>query len=178
VDDNGLLEHDYFGAVIPFTSRNGIDAFWIKDGLSLKGKHITYGAWATKVLKPGRQEKHLQRAADLARIIPDALMPEMRAAFQGVADWELGGTGDYRFEARVVDANVPNTASKLMLGWMAGKDNLENVTWDMKLVDTNTGEAVMAFHHRMVKVNTLGSLDSSLRDWARTFPKQLLDFTR
>lgn len=178
VDDNGLLEHDYFGAVLPFTSRGGIDAFWMKDGLSLKNKRIAHGPWETKVLKPGRQEKHLQRAADLARMLPDALMPELRAAFQGVAEWELGSVGDYRLEGRVVDANVPNTASKLMLGWLAGKDNLENVTWDMKLVDVKTGETVLAFHHRIVKVMTLGSLDSSLRDWAKTFPKQLLDFTR
>lgn len=174
VEDKGLLEHAYFGALIPFEARHGVDALWIKEGLSLKGKRIAYGAWATRVLKPGREERHLQRAAVLAKLIPDALMPELRAAFKGIAEWDLGDAGDYRFEGRVVDANVPNTASKLMLGWLAGKDNLENVTWDMKLVDQRTGETVLAFHHRMVKVNTLGSLDSSLRDWATEFPKQLL----
>jgi len=178
VEDNGLLEHNYFGAEIPFSSRLGVDALWIKTGLSLKDKRITYGSWDVKVLKPGREQKHLQRAADLARLIPDALMPQMRAAFQGVADWQLGGSGDFRLEARVVDANLPNTASKLVLGWLAGKDNLENVTWDMKVMDVVSGEVVLAFHHRMVKVNTLGSLDSSLRDWAAAFPKKLLEVTR
>jgi len=164
--------------VISFAARSGVDALWIKAGLSLKNKRIAYGPWETKVLKPGRQEKHLQRAADLAKMLPDALMPELRAAFQGVAEWELGSTGDYRFEGRVVDANVPNTASKLMLGWLAGKDNLENVTWDMKLVDAKTGETGLAFPHRIVKVMTLGSLDTSLRDWSRAFPKQLLDLVK
>lgn len=178
VEDNGLLEHEYFGAVIPFTPQGGVDALWIKSGLSLKNKQITCGSWETKVLKAGRQEKDLQRAADLAKLIPDSLMPQMRLAFQGVADWQLGGTGDYRFEARIVDANVPNKASKLVFGWLGGKENLENVTWDMKLVDAKTGDVVLAFHHRMVKVNTLGSLDSSLRDWASAFPKQLLGLVR
>lgn len=178
VEDKGLLEHAYFGAVIPFEARHGVDAIWIKEGLSLKGKRIACGAWKAQVLKPGREEKHLQRAADLARMIPDALLPELRTAFKGAAEWELGGAGDYRLEGRVVDANVPNTASKLMLGWLAGKDNLENVTWDMRLVDAATGETVLAFHHRMVKVNTLGSLDASLRDWAAAFPKQLLERLR
>lgn len=173
VEDNGLLEHAYFGAELPFASRLGTDALWIKEGLSLKGKVIGYGAWDTKVLKAGRQEKDLQRAADLAKLIPDTLMPQLRAAFQGTAQWDLGPGGDYRFEARIVDANQPNKASKLVFGWLGGKDNLENVTWDMKLVDTRTGETVLAFHHRMVKVNTLGSLDASLRDWATEFPRQL-----
>lgn len=178
VEDGGLLEHAYFGAVLPFTPREGVDALWIKDGLSLKGKRITYGTWETRILKAGRQERDLQRAADLARLIPDALMPQLRAAFQGIADWQLGGTGEYRFEARIVDANVPNQASKLVFGWLGGKDNLENVTWDMKLVDVATGETVLAFHHRMVKVNTLGSLDSSLRTWAEAFPKRLVALVR
>jgi hypothetical protein len=44
----------------------------------------------------------------------------------------------------------------------------------MKLVDAKTGETGLAFHHRMVKVNTLGSLNSSLRDWAADFAKRLL----
>jgi hypothetical protein len=178
VEDNGLLEHAYFGAVIPFAARNGVDALWIKEGLSLKGKRVAYGSWDTKMLKAGRQEKDLQRGSDLAKLIPDALMPQLRVTFQGVADWELGGKGDYRFEARVVDANQPNKASKLAFGWLGGKDNLENVTWDMKLVDAVTGETVLAFHHRMVKVNTLGSLDGSLRDWAAAFPRQLLDLVK
>jgi hypothetical protein len=30
----------------------------------------------------------------------------------------------------------------------------------------------------MVKVNTLGSLDGSLRDWAAAFPRQLLDLVK
>lgn len=173
VDDKGLLEHAYFGAEIPFVSRNGADALWIKEGLSLKGKVIGYGSWDTKVLQVGRQPKDLQRCEDLAKLIPDTLMPQLRAVFQGTAQWELGAMGDYRFEGRVVDANVPNKASKLVFGWLGGKDNLENVTWDMKLVDTLSGETVLAFHHRMVKVNTLGSLDGSLRDWAKDFPKEL-----
>jgi len=173
VEDEGLLEHEYFGFAAPFAPKLGTDALWIKDGLSLKGRQVTYRAWETKVLRAARQEKDLQRAADLAKLIPDSLMPQLRATFQGVADWQLGGTGDYRFEARIVDANVPNKASKLVFGWLGGKENLENVTWDMKLVDAKTGETVLAFHHRVVKVNTLGSLDSSLRDWASDFPKRL-----
>jgi len=178
VEDDGLLVHEYFGAQVPFAPRLGADAFWIKEGFSLKGKRITYGPWDVKVLKAGRQEKDTLRASDLAKLLPDALMPHLRRVFQGVADWELGSGGDYRFEARIVDANAPNKASKLVFGWLGGKDNLENVTWDMKLVDVKTGEAVLAFHHRMVKVNTLGSLDSSLRDWAEAFPKKLLDVIR
>jgi len=74
-----------------------------------------------------------------------------------------------------LDANAPNKASTLVFGWLGGKDNLENVTWDMKLVDAKSGDTVVAFHHRMVKVNTLGSLDSSLRDWAEAFPKKLFE---
>lgn len=178
VEDDGLLAHEYFGAVIPFTPKLGADFLWIKEGFSLKGKRITYGPWDVKVLKAGRQEKDTQRATDLARLLPDALMPHLRRVFQGVADWELGSGGDYRFEARIVDANAPNKASKLVFGWLGGKDNLENVTWDMKLVDAKTGDAVVAFHHRMVKVNTLGSLDSSLRDWAEAFPKKFLEAIR
>lgn len=178
VEDNGLLEYAYFGSELPFSPKLGMDAFWIKDGFSLKNKQVSYGAWESKVLKAGRQEKDLQRAADLAKLIPDALMPQLRVAFQGVTTWQLGGSGDYRFEARVVDANLPNKASKLVFGWLGGKDNLENVTWDMKVTDVKTGEVVLACHHRMVKVNTLGSLDSALRDWSEAFPKKLLEFAR
>lgn len=90
VEDNGLLEHEYFGAVIPFAPQGGVDALWIKSGLSLKNKQITYGSWEIKVLRGGRQEKDLQRATDLAKLIPDSLMPQLRVAFQGVADWQLG----------------------------------------------------------------------------------------
>ncbi len=173
VEDDGLLQHAYFGAVIPFAPDLGVDDLWIKTGLNLKGKQVTYGSWETKVLRAGRQEKDLQRAATLARLIPDTLMPRLREVFQGSSLWQLGGSGDYRFEGRIVDANVPNTASKLVFGWLGGKENLENVTWDMKLVDAATGETVMAFHHRMVKVNTLGSLEASLRDWTMAFPERL-----
>lgn len=48
----------------------------------------------------------------------------------------------------------------------------------MKLVHMVTGETVLAFHHRMVKVNTLGSLDSALRSWAASFPIKLLELVR
>ena len=43
---------------------------------------------------------------------------------------------------------------------------------------SKTGDIVLAFHHRRVKVNTLGSLDSALRDRAAPFPKQLLEAAR
>lgn len=87
----------------------------------MKNKQVTCGPWETKVLKAGRQDKNLQRAADLAKLLPDALMPQLRKAFQGVTDWQLGGTSDYRFEARIVDANAPNKASKLVFGWLGAR---------------------------------------------------------
>ena len=172
--DEGLLEYAYFPSVPDMVKAHRSDFFWAKPGLSLKGCIVSSKAWEAKVLRVGRRPEDLERAKGLARMLSESLRTRFQEGSGDLVTWQLGGDGDFSLEGRVVDANVPNTVSKLMFGWLGGKENLENSTFDLKLVDMRTGETVLAAHHRIVKVNTLGSLDASLRSWTADFAKDLL----
>ena len=70
--------------------------------------------------------------------------------------------GDVRLIGRVVDCNAGTPR------WLNSSGlTIANATWDLKLVDTATGETLAAFHHRGVSGMDAPNLSEKVDHWLR-----------
>lgn len=176
--DGLLLQPRWFGQPVPFAKAEGNDFFWIKPGLNLSGKTLSLLHWETPpMLQVGRKQKDRDKAESVSQELSLGLRGDLEAAFGTKAKIERSAPGDFELIGRVVDANEPNTFTKLAFGAYGGRDNLENATWDIKIIDTRTKELVLALHHRTVRVNALGALGTKLKAWSKDFATILARLT-
>jgi hypothetical protein len=68
-----------------------------------------------------------------------------------------------------VDARGGSRAARRLMG-VAGQ---ESATWDLKLTEAGTGEALLAVHHRSVSLTAMSDLHGKLVEWAGRFADDL-----
>ena len=169
LQDEGLLDPAWFGEGVIFTKGDDIDQIYVKPGFTLKGRTLGVNTWETKLLRSVRDGKDLARAEGLMKSIPTVLLAELRKSLANATKVLSLDDSDIALSGRIVDANKPNGLSKLMFGAYGGQDNLDHVTFDFKIVETKSKEVLLAVHHRIVRVNALGKLETKITRWCEAF---------
>ena len=162
--DNGLLDATWFGQDVEFHTSDQLDYFWVKPGLSLKGAKIQIAEWPDPVFlgpKADVDSKDSARAFELSGSMPNWIRGALSNALADHAEVSRDD-GDYVLSGRFVDVNAGNKVAKWMVGLGAGS---ATATWDIKLVEKNTGELVAAIHHRSISGTHMSDIDDKILKW-------------
>jgi hypothetical protein len=162
--DDGLLDPAWFGQDLEFRSSAQLDYFWVKPGFSLQGKTIQVEDWPDPVflgVKADVDSKDSGRAFQLSASMANWIRGSLSNALGDYAQVSKG-EGDYLLSGRFVDVNAGSKVAKWMVGLGAGS---ATATWDIKLVDKNTGELVAAMHHRSVSGTHMSDIDDKILKW-------------
>ncbi len=168
--DEGRLQKAWFGPEAVFRKGKEVDFLWIKPGLDLTDRTICMRRWEPPVMiVPGRNAKDLQKATELTYFFPIQLRSELAKALTGVATFS-STTGDLALSGRFVDANAGSDVTRLLLPVGPGT---ASATWDFKLVDIQTGELLLAVHHRCLSGTAFTGIQDKLEKWSRAFAQNL-----
>ena len=161
--DEGLLQSSWFGSDLEWRKAEEIDYLWVKDGFSLQGKSLHVADWGEPQFlhKKDRDTKDSARAYELTENMPDWLRGALTSALSGTAEVSREG-GDVRLDGRFVDVNAGSKAAKWLVGFGAGS---ATATWDLKLVDAQTGELLAAIHHRAISGTNMSEIDDKIIKW-------------
>lgn len=136
--DEGRLDPAWFGAAAAFKPSKALGFQWVKPGLDLRERRLRLKAWepAAWILGPraSKDEVLLQRLE--RSLVPD-LAKGLRRGSKGRLPVSLD-EGDLLLVGRVVDA-VGEGGDTLTFG-------TASLSFDLKLVDGDTGELLGAFH--------------------------------
>jgi hypothetical protein len=161
--DEGLLQSSWFGGDLEWHRAEEIDYLWVKDGFSLQGKTVHVADWQEPEFlhKKDRDTKDSARAYELTETMPDWLRGALTSSLSGTAEVSRE-SGDVLLEGRFVDVNAGSKAAKWLVGFGAGS---ATATWDLKLVDAQTGELLAAIHHRAVSGTNISDIDDKIIKW-------------
>lgn len=160
--DEGLLDAAWFGDATEWRQGGELDYLWVRDGLSLDGRTVHIAAWEEPTfLGKDRDTKDRARAFELSEDMPHWLRGAFSSALSGTAEVSSEG-GDLRLEGRFVDVNAGSNAAKWLVGFGAGS---ATATWDMRIVDVETGEVVAGIHHRSVSGTNMSDIDDKIVKW-------------
>lgn len=164
--DDGLLDPSWFGEGITFAKGDDVDYAWVKPGLDLSGRVLFMKPWEDPaMLRKGRDGKDNAKATELTDSFPGMLRGALTGAFNGRA--KVSRTeGDLILVGRFVDANAGSKAAKWLIGLGAGS---ETATWDLKVLDSKTGELLLAIHHRSISGTAMSNIQDKLVKWADKF---------
>ena len=171
--DEGTLDPAWFGGDREFRHADEIDYLWVKPGFALDGRKILFADWeAPQFLgekAEDRDSKDKRLANDLTRNMPEIFGEAFRNAPAGKVTVVKSG-GDLKVVGRIVDCSGGSAAAKFWVGMGAGSGN---TTFDLKLIDSKSGEMVAAIHHRVVSGSNLSTTDSKLVKWVDEFAERL-----
>ncbi len=163
--DEGKLVASWFGSGLEFREADEIDYLWVKPGFSFDGKKVSFPSWEEPQFlgeEAGKRDAKDKRLAnDLSGELPGIFAEAYKNALGGKVTVVDSGA-DVRAAGRVVDCSTGSAAAKFWVGMGAGSGN---TTMDVKFVDAETGELLVAIHHRSVSGTTLSTTTSKLTDW-------------
>ncbi len=163
--DDGLLHTQWFGPSVSFVKGDDVDFFWMKPGLSFAGHTVHMLAWDDPSLPKTRDGKDQAKASELTDALPGMLRGALAGIFGDKAKVSRN-EGDWTLVGRIVDCNAGSRAAKFLVGWGAGS---EMVTYDFKVVDVQSGEVVMAVHHRVISGTALSTINDKFVKWCDKF---------
>ena len=162
--DSDLLDPQWFEIEGEWRHTAAVDFLWVKPGFSLQGRTIRLDPWAEPILLgKERDARDSSLAIRLSDSMPRRLERSLASALAGHAEISRE-TGDIVLTGRFVDCNAGPRVPR----WAAsGAANIANTTWDVKLVDADTGETLAALHHRVFSGVFSYDLDEKLDEWVR-----------
>ncbi len=170
IRDDGRLEEAWFGPTVAFKTGKSVDFLWVKPGLDPGGHGILMQAWEPPAMRfPGRNEKDHQKAVELTYFFPIQLRSDLSRALAGKTTFS-SSQGDWTLLGRFVDANAGSDVTRLLLPVGPGT---ASATWDLKIVDTATGELLLAVHHRCLSGTAFTGIQDKLEKWSRKFAQGL-----
>jgi hypothetical protein len=159
--DEGRLDPAWFGPGIEFRTTSSIDYVWAKQGFSCKGKALRIEAWPEPVFTgKERRGRDAAQAFQLAEEMPMRLRNGLRQALQGHSE-VVSDAGDMILSGRLVDYVAKGTMGT----------SQPQATWDMKITDAQTGELLVALHHR--RLSSVSTVAERIDMWIEEFGKAL-----
>lgn len=166
--DRGMLDPAWFGEGVSFRSPKDVDYLWVKPGFSLQGRTLHIQGWEDPVFLADdkkRDAKDAAKAMELTELMPGRLRGALMLVLSGVAQVSRDG-GEIAVTGRFVDCNAGSKAAKWIVGMGAGS---ATATWDLKFADAETGELLVAVHHRSVSGTAMSDIDDKIIKWLEKF---------
>lgn len=169
--DDGLLDPAWFAGEENFRKTDEIDYLWVKPGFDLAGRTLHVDAWDDPVMlaKKKRDPKDAAKASELTDTFPGRLRGALAHSLDGIATVSRK-EGDVVVTGRIVDCNAGSKAAKWIVGMGAGASN---ATWDLKFVDRESGELLLALHHRAISGTTMSEIDDKIIKWLEKLSEAL-----
>ena len=165
--DDGRLEVSWFAAEgLPFREADEADYLWVKDGFSIDGQTFHMLPWEEPDFigedAGERDDEDEDMAEDMAERMADVLADIWGDEWEGKATTSTS-SGNVKVHGRIVDATTGSAVASAIVGWGAGSGN---ATVDIKFVDAETGELLMALHHReTMDANWWATDEGDFQDW-------------
>jgi hypothetical protein len=176
--DEGTLVIDWFeeGADLEFREAKRVDYLWVSENFSvddLEGRVLHFPDWP-KVEFVGddvdeRDEDDLALARRMNRLMPQYFHDAFDIGLEGRVDVSFE-EGDVLVTGRVVDCSTGNMAAKMIVGFGAGAGY---TVIDLKMVDGETGELLVALHHSVVSGTEISTTESKFSKWVGKFTRDL-----
>ena len=162
--DEGRLESAWFGPSVVFQPSKALGLLWLKPGLDLQGRTLRLRTWEPAVWLAGKpQTKDQVQAVRMeGSLLPD-LAKGLRRGLKGALPVSLA-EGDLMLLGRVVDV-VGEPDDGVSFGG-------SGISFDLKLVDGDSGELLGAFHETL-KSATVDGLAIQYSRWCEALGKQL-----
>lgn len=136
--DEGRLDPAWFGPAATLRTSRALGFQWLKPGLDLRTRSLRLKAWEAPAWGPGKRalkdQTFLQR---VEAALPPALDRGLQRGLKGALPVSAAG-GDVQVVARVADA-VGQSDDYMAMGSVT-------LSFDIKLVDGDTGDLLAAFH--------------------------------
>lgn len=166
--DRGTLDPAWFGPDVEFRTTKDIDYLWVKEGFSLQGRTLHIQPWADPefLAERGRRSpRDAAKAGELTELMPGRLRGALSVTLSGIAEVSRE-RGDILVTGRLVDCKAGSRTAKVMVGMGAGT---ATATWDMKFTDAETGELLVAIHHRAASRSSMTEIDDRIHKWLEEF---------
>jgi hypothetical protein len=162
--DEGLLDPSWFagGETLEFHRTRLFDYFWVAEDLTLEGRQLQLDDWEVTRLPSERQQRDRDKAEQARPLAPELFLDTLEKVLKDGPRYSRT-EGDVRVMGRFVDVNASRATA-----WKVGY-----FTFDLKLVDAETDELLVAVHHRMI-----GNPKPKLKAWFRGFAKMIQEDLR
>ncbi|HJV23007.1 MAG TPA: hypothetical protein VJ570_09930 [Holophagaceae bacterium] len=162
--DKGLLDPAYFGIKsTDFHEHDWADFVWVKPGFSLKGRKLKVAWEAPHWLNTKNDKGDLDAGESLTKTFPQALTKGLQEGIgEGIAFSET--EGDLLLTGRIVELNARGSI------WSPSRDMM---TFDLKVVDPASGEAVLAVHQRILDAMGFGTKGKGILIRTPSFTKDM-----
>jgi len=170
--DQGRLDPSWFDGAGEFREADEVDYLWVRPGASIDGKKLRFAAWPEPVFlgenAARRDDKDRRLARQMNATMPDVFAENFGKAF-GQRISIVGEGEDILVEGRIVDCSTGASAAKVLVGFGAGAGS---TTIDLKLVDAESGELLVAIHHRSVSGTSWSTTDSKFVSWVEDMTEE------
>src|SRR5882672_5248798 len=140
--DKGDLDPAWFDSTRPleFHRTGPVDYLWVKPGLDLRGKLLHLDRWEAALADPDDEAKDRIKVRELTREMPQLCLEQWKEILKEDYACSLSD-GVIRVVGRFADVNV---TSGMSFAW-------PSATFDIKFIDKQTGDLLVAIHHRTVQ---------------------------
>lgn len=169
--DEGLLDPEWFGEEVEFRKTDEVDYLWVAPDFDVRRRTLHIDTWEDPVMlaKKKRDPKDAARAAELTDTFPGRLRGALSHSLDRIAVVSRK-EGDVLVVGRIVDCNAGSKAAKWIVGMGAGASS---VTWDIKFVDRDSKELLLAVHHRVISGTYMSEVDDKIIKWLEKFANML-----
>lgn len=162
--DEGRLDPAWFGAGAVFQLTKNLGFQWLKPGLDLRNRSIRLKAWEPTAWLLGRRELKDERLlVRLEKVLPTELERRLSKGLKAAIPVSPS-QGDVILSGRVVDA-VGEGEDSMSMGRAA-------LSFDLKLVDGDSGELLGAFHDTLEGLNN-DAISSQYGRWCEELGRLL-----
>ncbi len=170
--DDGTLDPFFFGKGLEFCEVDKLDYLWVKEGFAFPGQTLHFVSWPEPVFRGESAEDRDEEDHRLARM----LNGEMARTFSEVFGDEIRGVttsleaGNVVVEGRIVDCSTGSSTAKILVGFGAGSGN---TTIDLKFTDRESGELLVAMHHRVVSGTSWSTTEGKFTKWISKLAREI-----
>jgi hypothetical protein len=176
--DEGTLVVAWFGegADLEFREADEVDYLWVSDTFSMKDlekRKLHFPDWPDVEFVgddvDDRDDEDLALARRMNRLMPQYFHDAFDIGWDGRVETSFE-EGDIEVTGRVVDCSTGNAAAKYIVGFGAGAGY---TVIDLKMVDKESGELLMALHHSVVSGTNMSTTESKFSKWVGEFSEEL-----